>query len=222
MAEEQTVVPNQTGPVATVASPDGALPPAGFSRDEVLLARLDKLERMIQEKSDEGIGAINPRALEIDRELAQSIIDMDYMQVSNPVKGKRYMWAATGGNGRYVTQAKSQGWKVAQGEDRECIENRWVDSTRVVGDVVLMWTTEDNWQRLQRIDRLVRERQANGATTALEELAEQVKERGIIIQTAPNDQMLRNMATRALAREAATRQFGGMVRAGRVPGMMIN
>ncbi len=210
------MVEKQEAPVATMQQTAGELPPAGFNREEVLKARMDQLEERLDQMPD--VGRVNPDAFDVDRELAQAILDTDYMQVRGAQEGRAYRWVSIGGNGRYITQARGKGWNVVQGEDPENLENRDVDSTRRIGDTILMWTTLANDAKWARIDAEIRRRQQSGSSSVMDEIAERVRDRGIIIKTDLDAGTLDRMGKIALAKQLAVQQSDRMLREGSVRG----
>lgn len=202
--------------IATIADTQGALPPAGFMREEVLAKREDELAEKAEKQGD-NLGAINPEAFDIDRELAQVILDSDYMKVTNEQAGRRYKWVCVSSYGRFVTEAKAKGWQPVQGKDPECREYAvGIDSLRQVGDVILMWTSEENFQKWERIDRVLRQRQQEGGMEGLIELTPEAQKRGIIINTQLDQASLDRLGKVALAKQIAQARFDQHLRAGTV------
>jgi hypothetical protein len=100
----------------------------------------------------------------------------------------------------------------------EAKELRWVDTTRKLGDVVLMRVPEKKFQQLHARDRRIREHQQTSVVSQLEEMGERYRGRGVIVHTNPDSRMLDRMAQRAAAQQIAGKKFDQMLKTGTVPG----
>lgn len=228
--ETAVAVAEDTGLEITKDNP-GGLPPAGAARLETLLKRKDELEKDIEELANElQLEAIDPKALEPDREL-QDILSKnvdpntgiaDY-EIDNPDPSMHYRWIQCQyGAGRFVLMAKRDGYKIVTGQDTyrgKPIMDRSMlrpDNTYVIGDVVLMGTTIENYNRLEENRRALAARFDEAPRAALEEKGSKL---GVEVHTDPNDPMLRDMYTRAQASGIAAQRFTGMLKDGTVPGL---
>lgn len=157
--------------------PVTGLPPSGHARDEVLKQRLDTLQEEAEIKANElEIGSIDEKALRPDREIQHMIRKFDILTVTNAQKGYEYCWVYSGQHGHDIWAKKAQYWEVVQGNDPECKEHTVrEDTTRRVGDVILMRIRADHYYALLKADRLKAERQQTGIESELFALGEQVK-----------------------------------------------
>lgn len=192
------------------------LPPAGEARREELKQRSDALEEQ-GEREFAGVEKINPHALEIDNEIAGHYNEL---QVSRAQEGWRYRWMYAGGNGQSVMRAKVDGWKIVQGEDPEARELIAVDTTRKLGDVVLMKIPEEKWERLQARDVRMRAVQQGSVTQEIVEMGKKYEGR-IQVRANLNPREMQRLAMKSAAAKIAGNKFDQMLRRGTVPGMEI-
>ena len=209
---------------AAKAQPD-SLPPAGYERDEELKRRTDALEEAAEEQFSD-VGTIDPAALELDRELQDLIRGHNALEVSHADPLYVYCWTYFGLNGQMVWQKKAQGWEVVQGDMKESKEYKAEDSTRRVGDTLLMRMRRDRYAKLELAQKLVRERQELSVASEINELALKYRGRGIKVHTDQNATfasgkgMMDTIEKRA-ARQTALRTVDKHLRQGTVPGMEI-
>ncbi len=129
-------------------------------------------------------------------------------------------------NGQMIWQKKAQGWEVVQGDMREAKEYKAEDSTRRVGDTLLMRMRRDYYAKLEAAQREVVRRQEQGVASELEALGLKYGGRGIKVHTSPDAQfaskrgMMDTLEKRA-ARQAAMKGIDKRLRKGNVPGMPI-
>ena len=195
------------------------LPPAGDARREVLAERQDALDEQLEGVGDD-VGRIDPKALEVENELAQRFNELE---VSNRDSGYMYGWVYSGQQGRMIRLKITEGWEVVQGDMREAEEMKGIgtDTTRRLGDVILMRIRKDRYVLLQRREAEKRVRQQEGVTSTLEEMGESLGKRGVVVHTdlkSMNPQMLKRMQNRAAARKIATGRVDQYIREGRMPG----
>jgi len=211
------------------------LPPPGYKRDEELKRRQDELEQKAEELAAEtGKERIDPSKLKPDREI-QYYIQRDMLEISNPVPGYIYCWVYTGQGGHFVWTKKAQGWEVVQGDMPECREAMIKeDTTRRIGDVILMRIPEEVYAAIEAREEEKRQRQEFSVTAELQEIGRRyprvftvhedlskvqfggrtladVMERKAAHATA------RRMAAKRVAMEAIDRKL----REGTVPGMEV-
>lgn len=195
------------------------LPPPGDERREVLRERADDLAQAAEEAGAAG-GRIDPRAFEVDNEIANHIDDLS-------VSGQRdeyvYCWVNfTHNHGRMIRLKLSEGWEVVQGDDPEAIEFKAVgaDTTRRHGDVLLMKCRRDRYKLLQKREAAKRAAQQGAVTAQLEEMGQKAAPHGITVHSSM-DTINPRVASRMMARQAGTRAVDQMLRTGTVPGMEV-
>lgn len=208
---------------ANKVKPD--LPEAGYKRDEELARRKDELDEALETQTGEQ-HTIDVHDLEPDRELQHLIRERNALAVSNQDPAFVYCWVYFGLNGQMVWQKKAQGWQVVQGNMKEGIEFKAEDSTRRVGDTLLMRMRRDYYAKLEMEQKKVAQRQAKGISAELEELGMKYGRTGIRVHTDPNAQlasgrpMMKTVGERA-ARQTALKTVDKHLRTGTVPGMEV-
>ena len=195
---------------------DRPLPPPGDARREELSRRTDELEE--QAGSMEGAGAINPESLRVENELASKF---NLLDVSNADPMYQYSWVNyINQHGLFVKMKLSEGWEVVRADMLECAELVQADTTRKLGDVLLMRITYDRYKRIENQRREAVRRQNAAVTQDLRDLGDKVAGTGVIVHTDKiPDHTMKAMQSRAEASRIAGRKFDGMVREGNVPGM---
>lgn len=192
------------------------LPPPGDARREELKRRTDALEQEAEETGLEGGTGPLP---EVENELAQHFNELE---VSNQDPAYVYAWVNSGFYTRFVKMKLADGWEVVQGDMPEAEELKGVgaDTTRRLGDVILMRIRRDRYLMLQRRERELRQRQQEGVTGTLQEMGDRYRQHGIVVHTGEtmNPRVMETMQKRATARRAGGQQFDQMLREGRVPG----
>lgn len=130
--------------------------PPGDERREAMAAVADELAERVETETIEG-GAIDRKNLKVENELAQHF---NMLEVSNQDPAYRYAWKWTGQHGVQIKMALAEGWRVVQGDDPEAIELKGMgaDTTRRLGDVMLMKMPIDRYLLLQR--RAAKQREA--------------------------------------------------------------
>ena len=162
-------------------------------------------------------GTIDLKDIEEDREI-QYHLNHNELEVTGKKPGRVYKWVYTGQQGRFVMQAKQQGWVVVTGDDPEAIELKSVDNTRRLADVLLMWTSESRYQKITARQQDLNRRQQEGITASLEE---QANKHGVIVHDGGNSPTMSAVMKRAGARQTAAHAVGSMLKAGSVPGMRV-
>ena len=201
--------------------------PAGDARREAMREAEDTLAEAAEAASDER-GAIDPRAFKIENEIARYFNELE---VSNPDPAYQYRWVQAGFHGRFIKMAQTERvpeggglapcWEVVQGDMPECMELRGpaADTTRRLGDVILMRCRKDRFLKLQRMRDARRAALQSGSTTELEELGRQYRHRGVIIHTNLGDAMAEGRGT--LLRQQGLQMVSDMIREGSVPGLGV-
>ena len=124
-----------------------------------------------------------------------------------------------GQNGHFITQARLMGWVPVQGKDVEAVDRTWTDSTRKLGDTILMWIPEEKYRELAMRDFQKRMLQQKSITTELEEMGERV---GVRVSRGFRSQaMLDRLQEQSWARQMAEAKFKKMIEQGRIPGMEV-
>jgi hypothetical protein len=111
------------------------------------------------------------------------------------------------------------GWVPVQGKDVEAVDRTWTDSTRKLGDTILMWIPEEKYRELAMRDFQKRMLQQKSITTELEEMGERV---GVRVSRGFRSQaMLDRLQEQSWARQMAEAKFKKMIEQGRIPGMEV-
>lgn len=197
---------------------DSQLPPAGDARREELKRRTDVLEEAAESTGVEGGTGPLP---EVENELAQHFNELE---VSNQDPSYAYCWVYTGQQGRMIRMKLAEGWEMVQGDMLEAVELKGMggDTTRKLGDVVLMRIRRDRYLLLQRQRRERTRNQSEGVEAALREAGEKYKDRGLVVHTSTDTmrpEIVKRMANQATARTIADKTMDQRIREGRVPGM---
>lgn len=193
------------------------LPPPGDARREVLKARAEPLAEAA-EAANADVGTIDPRAFEVEPELAQYFNELE---VSDAQPEFEYCWVQSAFHGRYIKYKLTEGWEVVQGDMPEALELRGMaaDTTRRLGDVILMRMTKDRYLALRRRREAHQRAVETGITSELQEMGAKYAGSGLIVHTQPDDALLKKMAAQAGAKQMAGQRFDTMIRTGNVPGM---
>lgn len=197
------------------------LPPAGDERREVLKAREDSLQEQAEAlASEREVYALDPNKMEIENELAQYF---DELQVNDADPNYAYCWVQTGGSGRHVQRKLYMGWEVVKGNDPEAAALKGTDTTRRLGDVLLMKIHKDRKKVIDMREDYKKSQQELGVAGALEELQDKYAKYGARIHVASGAmaQQVGRMGNQALAQQQATRQMDQWIRQGRMPGMVM-
>ena len=194
-----------------------ALPPPGDERREVLKERAEVLSQAAESQPVEG-GRIDPKRLRVENELAQHFNELE---VTEKQPEFEYCWVQAGFHGRYIKFKSTEGWEVVQGDMPEAreLKGMGMDTTRRLGDVILMRMQKDRYLALKRRREAHQRAVETGITTELEELGAKYRDSGLLVHTKPDDQLLKRMASGAAARQMAGQRFDTMIRTGTVPGV---
>lgn len=199
------------------------LPPAGYSREEELRKRLDDLAEKSEVKAEQlDVNTIDPKALRPDRELQHLIRDYDALEVTKKQDGYVYCWAYTGQHGQDIMRKKAKGWAVVQGNDPESREHRYEDTTRRVGDVILMRIRMDQHFVLEQHEERKRRMRESGAISEVKELgAKHGFKVHTDIQSSPYFSSAQKTDVSVGAKQVALSRVDKMLREGSVPGMEV-
>lgn len=201
------------------------LPPAGHARDEELKRREDTLAQEGEETAVAlEVEAIDPAKFEIENEIAENFDPATTMlKVSNADEYYMYCWVFSGMHGLMITQKTIEGWQVVQGSDPEALEHKGInaDTTRRVGDTLLMRIPKDRYLVIERRRKAQAER-FNEQQGNLSEKAEALAKKFNIPIYNDGDvdaRTLKRMMNQAQAKKVAGNKINSMIRQGRMPGM---
>jgi hypothetical protein len=203
--------------------------PKGPKRADAMARATDDLAQQAEERSEER-GAIDPKKLVIESEIAQHF---NSLEVSHAQPGYVYCWARFKGDAGGVTQVQmklamtvktNQGilpcWEVVCGNMPEAIERKatgpGMDTTRCLGDVMLLRCRMEVYEAIRAYEERKAERQRTGA---MEGMQDKAREHRMIVHTDPNDPVLQRAMKHAEAHETANRMLDNQIREGRVPGV---
>jgi hypothetical protein len=161
------------------------LPPAGHARNEELRQRADKLiEKAERLHAEQGGGAIDPAALEIDPEIAAHF---DELHVSEALPEYLYLWENFVSHNGYAIRSRlairvklpnvsymTPAWEIVKGDMPEAEELRQVDGTRKLGDAMLMRCRRDVYRIIQRARRRRVAMMDAAVDTRLQEMADDI------------------------------------------------
>lgn len=211
------------------------LPLAGYKRREELAERHDTLQEMAEGLDKE---TIPEKALEEDREIQYMIQEQSALEVSNKNPEFIYAWVFTGLGGQMIVRQRVKGrnlsgmrggWMVVQGNDPEALEFKTrgsADTTRVVGDTILMKIHMDDYELIERYEAYKRQMQQEGINSQLQELGDKHRGKGLIVHTDVEGGFASGKGGSIMdtLRNRASQQMGTQVidkglRAGTIPGM---
>lgn len=204
---------------------DSELPPAGFERNEALAERADNLAQAGEERASAlETERIDPKKLQVENEIAQYFDPSTSMlKVSNPDVCFMYCWTFSGMHGLMITQKQIEGWTVVQGEDPEALEHKGIgaDTTRRVGDTILMRIPKDKYLLLER-RRKEQANRFNANSTLFSDKAEGLAQKfniPIYHEGEVDPRTLKRMQGNAEARKVASTKVNQLINQGRMPGM---
>lgn len=162
------------------------LPPAGHARKETLAKRKDQLEEKADQMAGQvETGPINPKAFEVDRELAGRF---DELQVVNADPGYAYKWVQidypSNSRGKMARMETIQGWEVVTGDMPEAPDLKQADGTRRLGDVILMRMRRDRFERYQKEQADKRAHAQGAVTSGIKEMGDRYRKHGVVVHTA--------------------------------------
>lgn len=198
---------------------DSTLPPLGDAQREELKRRADALDEAA-ETAPAPEGGTGPLP-KVENELAQYFNELE---VSNQDRAYAYCWVYTGQQGRMIRMKLAEGWEVVQGDMREAEELKGMggDTTRKLGDVLLMRMRRDRYLALRRRQRERVQAQSEGVDSGLREMGEKYRGKGVVVSPDLSNvrpEVVKRMANRATAQSIAQRTMDQRIREGRVPGM---
>ena len=172
-------------------------------------------------------GAISSKALKVENELAQYF---NLLDVSNQDPNFRYTWVYLGQHGLQIKMKLADGWEVVQGDMPEAVELKGMgaDTTRKLGDVMLMRCRADRWLLLQRREKRKREAHSEAVGAQFEEILRPYKRYGATAIVDGRDVMtgemidakrLDMMHKRSMAAAVGNRMVDQALRKGTMPGV---
>lgn len=199
--------------------------PPGDARREAAAQATDDLAEQAEARGVDG-GAINPKAFRVENELAQHF---NILEVTNQDPAYRYAWVYLGQHGLQIKMKLADGWEVVQGDMEEAVELKGIgtDTTRKLGDVMLMRCRVDRFVANWRREKVKRHRQEEGVAGRFAEiLGPYHKKYGATAIVDGKDVMtgetvdarrLDHMWKRSQAVAAGSKIMDGMLRDGRMP-----
>lgn len=151
MAEQPKIVSQEEAELLRQQR-DSSLPPPGYTRDEILRMRTGELEKLADELSEHAL-SIDPRSLGIDREIQFALSNA----LTDLQNDHEYCLVCTRQDGKDVWDKKLEGWEVVCGDMPEAKNLKNVgaaDSTRRIGDTILMRITKEKYIRVIAGQRL--------------------------------------------------------------------
>ena len=172
-------------------------------------------------------GPINPKALTVENELAQHF---NLLDVSNQDSSFRYAWVYLGQHGLQIKMKLADGWEVVQGDMPEAVELKGMgaDTTRKLGDVMLMRCRADRWLLLQRREKRKRDAHKEAVGAQFEEILRPYKRYGATAIVDGRDVMTGEMVDakrldlmykRSMAAAAGNQMVDRALRKGTMPGV---
>lgn len=202
------------------------LPPSGYERDEELKRRDDDLEEAAETLSnDREHYSVSPKAFQKDRELQYLLDTYNELEVSNPDPAYVYCWVQHGSHGLFVKLKLAEKWEVVQGEMEESVELKGIgaDTTRKIGDVILMRIRKDFFKAILRRRKAASERRMQTIDANLLGLGEKYGHLGVKVAVPDGGNVdprtLELMSKRSQAISSAAKMQDKWVREGRMPGV---
>lgn len=197
------------------------LPPPGDERREELKRRADALEQKGEELAGElEMERANPAAYEPINDIQA---DIDGLSVSNGDHEKyHYVWAQTGGSGRFVQAKRVQGYEIVSGRQApEAHELLQADGTRRLGDVILMRIPRERYRKLREQAEYRRQAREQGVSAKALELADKYAATGVKVHETAHipEHIQKIMDRRNNAKRKAAETQDRWLREGRMPGM---
>lgn len=197
------------------------LPAAGYERQEILKEREDVLQEAGETLADkQELQAINPRAFEVENELAYYF---DELEVVGKQADYCYAWVLSAQNGRHVQQKLYLGWEVVQGNSPEAAGLKGTDTTRRLGDVILMRIHKDRKRLVDMREDYKRRQQEEGVVGNLRDIGDRYARYGarITIANGAEASQVGRLAAQQAASQIADRQTDQWLREGRMPGAVM-
>lgn len=203
------------------------LPPAGYERDEELAERTDRLAEKAEVFAESmEVERIDPKKLKVESEIAQHF---DELEVDGADPSYVYCWVFSGLGGRMIRQKRTEyqtmthrndgAWEIVQGDSEEALALKGMagDTTRRLGDVILMRLRKDHYKLLENARKLQSARRSAATESELVEHADRL---GVKVYTDDNmpDNVRQKLYNGNRAKEIAGKHMDKWVREGRMPG----
>lgn len=203
---------------------DADLPPAGDERRDVLKERTDTLQQEAEERAALlELDRMNPNVLAPDREIRQHFDAFNELAVSQAQDEFEYCWVFAGRNSYWIRWKSAQGFEVVQNDMPEAQEHRGIgaDSTRRVGDTILMRIRKDRAMRIRKQARDLAAAREEGVDSTIMEMGERAAHMGVRVSRLGGLSAVQQeiIAKRAQARSIASSTFNDQIRQGTVPGL---
>jgi hypothetical protein len=204
------------------------LPDPGYAREEELRQRNDALTEQAETMSAERevYAMQGTEAFEPDPEILRHF-EQGNLPVSNASKAYRYCWVQRDPNNRYgnmhIMRKKVEGWELVVHDMPEAREHKFVDGTRVVGDVALMRIRLDRWLLLERQAIRRRNRRVQRNYDAIHNEAERANSAagGKLVDVVENadEATLQRLQRKSDALKMTQNYTDKLVREGKMPGV---
>ena len=194
------------------------LPPAGHERQEELKKRTDQLQEQAETSMPEAY-SIPTDALEPDRELQYAMQTFSLHEVTSKQPGNVYGWVYTGQHGTEITMKKMYGWVVVQGTDPESSELQHVDTTRRLGDCILMRIPQARYDKLKAYEEYVRKMKMGAGDEELKDLGRKL---GLNVSTDDPSIIARFGGNTPAQRVITQDVIDPMLRRGTIPGIEVS
>jgi hypothetical protein len=168
-----------------------------------LKERQDTLEQQAEELAGSlEREAINPDKLRPIREI-QYAIRQGALQVTNAQPGYRYSWVCTQMHAQGIWQKKTLGWETVHGDMPESREHTVEDSSRRIGDTILMRIPEERAREIDAYNEYMAQTRLVGTENELIDFGEAYRGRGLSVSRL--EDMPENKQRAVAARGAAGR-----------------
>lgn len=204
--------------------PTTGLPPAGHARDEELKVRHDDLQKQAEKIPAEHYSIQDPNVFAPERELQDLIQTRDALTVTKPQPGYAYAWVYTGLQGQMIWDKKAKHWETVQGNDPESREYLYTDTSRRIGDVMLMRLPLDLYYLEEKKNAEKTLKVEESITSDLYTLEAKSGGRFKVHADQETNPYLPGMKTGAQshgAKQVALKHLDGQIRRGTVPGVPI-
>lgn len=204
--------------------PTTGLAPPGAAQREQLAERHDTLQQQAEEMPVEHFTIQNPNVFAPERELQDLIQTRDALTVTNPQPGYAYSWVFTGLQGQMIWAKKAKQWETVQGNDPESREYLYNDTSRRIGDVMLMRLPLDLYLLEQQEAEKKTQKIEESITSDLYTLEAKSGGRFKVHADQETNPYLPEMKSGAQshgAKQVAMKHLDGQIRRGTVPGVPV-
>ena len=204
--------------------PATGLAPPGHTQREQLAERHDNLQQEAEEMPAEHHSIQNPNVFAPERELQDLIQTRDALTVTNPQPGYAYAWVYTGLQGQMIWDKKAKHWETVQGNNPESREYIFTDTSRRIGDVMLMRLPLDLFYLEEKKNAEKTAKVEESITSDLYAL-EAKAQGGLKVyadqETNPYLPGMKRGAQSHGAKQVALKHLDGQIRRGTVPGVAV-